>query len=381
MSEQQPISTPFKLQLRRMRYQLLPVVVFAGALLLTLGLLKTQNSTPRSIGEVASNRIEVITVVDGTLMTLADTPIQLYAPVKKGQIIASLDDRAFTASLEVLNAETKQLNSQLQAVAYEYQQDAIDRQFGQADEARRLAIDIEDHRLALIERNTMLETENIRLKQADEKLGRLSKLSLTGVQAQNVVDEVELQRDVSLSEISGLEASIVEIESQLAAARLRQAGLSGQMSDQLASILAPIRKGIIAQEARVKELRYQGELLHLRSPIDGQISAVYVQPGQVVEAGSPIVAVSGSDSSYIVSYLRERQNAEAYVGMKVVVSTRGSNPQSYETTVERVGPAVEMVPGHQLVSQQMAEWGRPVTISVPEDFVLTPGELVNITFK
>ena len=124
--------------------------------------------------------------------------------------------------------------------------------------------------------------------------------------------------------------------------------------------------------------------LQLRSPLSGTVTKVYRRPGQVVQAGEPILEVASDQGSAIVAYLRqEQQQINPSKGMAVQVYLNRKPAQTVEGEVDSVGGQIEAVPSRQLRDQKVPEWGLPVRVRVPADsaVLLRPGEVVTLDFK
>jgi multidrug resistance efflux pump len=86
----EPIPTPMKLRLRRIRYQILPIVVFTLALCATAYLWKDYAGTPHGVGEVNAVTVRVAAPHDGKLAAMEGYP-RVYDHVDLGQPIARFD--------------------------------------------------------------------------------------------------------------------------------------------------------------------------------------------------------------------------------------------------------------------------------------------------
>jgi multidrug resistance efflux pump len=119
----EPIPTPMKLQLKRVRYQVLPVVVFVISLALTIWLWRDYAGAPSGVGEVATVTVQVAAPRDGTLAEIDNAP-RLYDRVEAHQMIARFDaSRLITEQEKVqeeLSAAQKELG-EAQAAAEEAQ--------------------------------------------------------------------------------------------------------------------------------------------------------------------------------------------------------------------------------------------------------------------
>jgi hypothetical protein len=64
----------------------------------------------------------------------------------------------------------------------------------------------------------------------------------------------------------------------------------------------------------------------------------------------------------------------------VEIRIKHAPAEPFRTRIDRVGRQLELVPLHQLRDPTRPERGLPIRIAVPENRVLTAGELVDIRF-
>jgi biotin carboxyl carrier protein len=84
------IPTPMKLQLKRVRYQVLPALIFVVSLSITAYLWSSYAGTTHGTGEVSSIAIHISAPRAGKLVDGAGYP-RLYDHVEKGQPVAHID--------------------------------------------------------------------------------------------------------------------------------------------------------------------------------------------------------------------------------------------------------------------------------------------------
>lgn len=89
-SKLEPIPTPVRLQLVRIRHQFMPALIFALALCLTVVLWKNYSGTANGTGEVSAVNVRVIATHDGMISQNVAFP-HLYDHVTKGQPLGRID--------------------------------------------------------------------------------------------------------------------------------------------------------------------------------------------------------------------------------------------------------------------------------------------------
>jgi len=376
-----PVPTPWRYRWRRIRYGVLPVVVFALATAATGWLWSRHLTLPNATGEVGAVRVEAVSPSDGRLIPLDGPPLQLYAKVRKGQVVARLDPGPSEANLETLQKELVRLQNQLEATQAQVTEQQQARLHDELVQKRQLEQTIERLRLDIQDRKTLIQADEVELARLEEKYDAVEKLYQQGVESRLALVNIKSQRDVIQKRLEGNREALKEALDQMAACeeRLRRYRLT--QAAEMEKILAPLKAAVEAQKKRIEEVQLQIENLLIRSPIDGVVTAIHKWAGQNVLAGDPVVQIASPETQYILAYVRQETGVRPTVGMTVEVAVRRLPRLSALAKVEEVGPQFEPVPPRQLRDPNTPEWGLPVRISVPKSLDLVPGELVDVTFR
>lgn len=374
------IRTPWSRHWRRLRLQLIPLLVFAGAGAGTVWLWGRHVGLPHVVGQVEALRFDMALRSDGLLVPCGNGALEPFDVVRAGDVMARLDDRPVLAGLQTLDAELTQIGELLDATEVRVRQEQVDRRHEFMDQARRLAVDRERLRLDIMDRRAAIETDGIRLRRLNAEYRAVDKAHGRGAETDFRLVTMGLERDEIKRRITANQEALDEAQQQVAAATERIDAQPETPPNYLDEQLAPIRATIAAQEARIRELEIQAESLELRSPVHGTISAVFFRPGQVVTAGQPVLTIASGTGRHIVAYIRDHQRLDLRVGMAVEVRTTEAPAEPVRTRIDRVGTQVELVPPHQRRDPTRPEWGLPIRIALPQDRVLTAGELVDIRF-
>ena len=113
----------------------------------------------------------------------------------------------------------------------------------------------------------------------------------------------------------------------------------------------------------------------------GEITMVHAYPGQAVQAGDPVVTIAQDSGRYIVSYIRADQRIRVEPNMEVRVREKRSGARPVRASIVKVGPQMELVPLQHLRDPTQPEWGVPITIELPPELDVRPGELIDIIFS
>ena len=394
MRELRKIPIPLSQRWRALRVSALPVLVFASAVAGTVYLWNRQLITTQAIGEVYGRRIDLAVQYDGILLDSPYRGWKLYDRVEAGQLLARLDDRPTLALIDTVRKEVEQARGELAAAEEEFRTTQDDREFERFREARELAIDIENRKLEIADRKTLLAEDQMELERQRQRTDVVDRLMAKDSRLMSELDTLEIQRlrDVAMQRIKGHQQYIASAEALLKSAIERYNRQTAPVKADIDRVLGPLRATIDYQMARIRELEVILPALEVRSPIAGYIvpttlaSNAPVQPiatipGQQVRAGTVLFTIAAEEPEYIVSYVRPTQRLQPEVGMTVAVRPRnGKANQVAHAMVDRVGPQVELIPSHQVRDQRVMEWGLPVRIQVPHVLQLRPGELVDLRF-
>jgi len=381
MSELTPIRTPLTQHLRRIRYQLVPVLVFGGVVVLAGWLWGRHRNMPDTVGQVEAVRVAVRSSSAGLLCSLDSGPLKLFDRVAAGQAVARLDDAPAQAALDALKQEAERLQAELSAAADRLRAEQAERGYDRHSESRRLALDVERARLTILGLQTDLQGQTIRRRRFKKLLEETEKAYRAGGASLQAVVDLTLRRDEAEVRIQANNRAMKQAQADLKAAEQRLGAHPQPRSTDLETYLCPFRQARTVQEARVRELSLQISSMTIRAPIEGIIAAIYRRPGQAVAPGEDILIIAADRGRHVVTYVRQHQRVSPEVGMDVTLRSRSGDRQLVKAKVVRVGPQVEQVPPHQLADPTRPEWGLPVMISIPAGIYLRPGELVDVAFQ
>ena len=379
-NREQRIAIPLCRRLQRLRYTLLPIACFGASVVLAGWLWQRQGQLPNGVGEVEVVRMDVATGTDGLLEPLPHGQWSLFDRVEANEVLARLDDRAVRLEMATLEADLVRLRSELTAAAEQIEVDESERTSDHERESRRLAWQIEEHRLDVLDRRAAIETDRIAEMRLNEQLAYLEPLQSQDAVSIMEVTDLKFQRDEVHRRIEENERCLVEAKNQLDRSLESCRKYPEQRSTHADRLLKPVEAAITVGERQMDELRQRIDGLEIRAPISGVICAVHSWPGQNLRAGDPVVTLAADQGRYIISYVRQEQRIRPEVGMPVWIRVRDKGNRLVRCTVERVGPQVEPVPEHQQRDPKVQEWGQPVCIEPPANAELRPGELVDVRF-
>jgi multidrug resistance efflux pump len=385
------IPVPVKNRWRRFRYSTLPVLGLLSLLASTFWLWNRAGEIPHAYGQVEVVRVDVATALSGILAQLPRGPWTLFDTVEPEQIVAQLDERPLRAEMTVLQEELVRLQKELAAVADKLavsEADRARRYLGETArllaDSIRLRVELQQRRLAVLERQVLVEIDRLEAQRTNTYLECLKPLYEKKMVSEQELNNARSYRDEAAKRLAENLKVLAEAQAQQRDAEGRLDGfpkIAAFLAADIDKELAPIAAAAEVQRGRIAALEVEIGRLAIRAPLRGVITAIHHWPGENVRAGDPIVTLTAPQGRYIVSYLRQEQHIVPQVGMPVDVRMRAVVARPVPSLVERVGPQIEAIPPHMCRDPKIPEWGLPVRIALPEPFSGRPGELFEVTFK
>lgn len=400
MVEMRPIPTPFIFRWRRFIQNILPVIIFAVCVLLTLWLWDRQSQMGNAIGVVEATFVDVPSGTAGILMPPGHGEWADFQTVKRGEVIGTIrlaQRETFAAQLVTLQKEKEKIRADMVAARETFYLNMRQQYEGEWFDLARLYWRVEEFQLDHRDRRTRIRTAQAQLRRIQAELGFNEKTATRGaVSEQAIVDNrLEAKR---LEELIKREteaylanrASYKREHERLVARRGMRAAQdqerSAEIQNVVRAITAPFDKQLDVLEARAGEV-HAAQLdatssMAVRAPVDGVVTEVFAVPGQAIQAGDPILRIASEKSDYVVSYVRHRQRIQPVRNMLVKLRTRQTGSRPIDSSIVEISPQVEPVPAQHLMDPTRPEWGTRVKIALPKEFrpLLRPGEQVDIIF-
>lgn len=346
-----PIPTPPSQRWREFRIQVLPTIIFAIVIAMVVVLWRSYVLPANIVGMVQTNAV-AITVAEPGLIT--DMFVKPFDEVTNGQplcVVRPFSAELTRASMDKITADMNVLRGRL------------------AINDLRNSEAVAKLRLDLLDQQTLLAIAKVRLDEAEIILDRKTKLLNIIPQAE--FDIAKAQRDTFKSEVTYRDRLVEEWDKELNALKPLQTNDASNL-DKL------IQAAIVKQQEELNAL-YQP--LVLLAPIDGQIGEIFQLAGQYAANRQPILTINSLRSDRIIGFVRQPIVLHPQVGDYVTVRTRGNQRQQLAAQITGVG--AQLVPINPVMlpfsnSRRAVEMGLPVSISMPPDLKLMPGELVEL---
>ncbi|HPW41084.1 MAG TPA: efflux RND transporter periplasmic adaptor subunit [Bacillota bacterium] len=137
----------------------------------------------------------------------------------------------------------------------------------------------------------------------------------------------------SLTNFAAAEAGLETAKSNLA---LAEKGISGNIKKQYEAQLSEIN-------ARIEQLKLKSEEMIVTSPIEGLVITAEGEEGSIVQPGSKLFEIGGSEGYYIESNVLIEDIAGVSVGSKIIIDDEEIGMQDIKGTVRKIHPKAESV--------------------------------------
>lgn len=241
--------------------------------------------------------------------------------VTRGQLLASMDDREATLSLQSLEAELarqKAMQTETSAEREQFLAQLSDRVATAEAESESLS--------------TTYVTLKERLEIARKNVERNSTLSSRSIVARQRVDDAN-DRLLEMTE------RISEMQSEMTRARMQVIELRGQRrrAAVFASRLQTIERDMDKTRVELEIARQRLADMQIRSPIDGVLNKVHVNPGTYVEDSDPLLLLHDPDDLWIEAHVAESNIRLVAVGQSVQIEFDAYPFEHFDGTVTAVG--------------------------------------------
>ena len=300
--------------------------------------------------------------VGGTILRVPVTDNQL---VEAGTLLVEIDPRDYQVALDKARAELADAEAVAAAAASDVPitsttttsnvsnaQGSIEQARSAAEAAER-EVDAAKARLVTAQaRQREAEANATRAARDVERLrGLLAKDEVSQQQFDTALAQADVQRasvDSAKSQVTEAEAGIRVAESRLAQARSGEAQARANLrsAETAPQQVAATRARASSAAARVEQAKatvaqatLNLEYTSIKAPARGVVSKKSINPGQVVQAGQPLLAIVGSDEVWITANFKETQLAGMKQGQRVMVDVDAYGGRDFEGHVDSIAAA------------------------------------------
>ena len=276
-------------------------------------------------GRIEGDRITVAPKFAGRVVELA---VREGDVVAAGQVLVRLDDRAVGARLEQARAAQSSLSAQLAA-----QQSALSLLRSET------AVAVQAARTRVV----AAEADLRRAEAAHEQDGR-DHARAAGLSAQGFVGPQALERAGLVLKQSAEQRDVARAALEQARQALRDAELGPQRLRAREAELAVTRAHMQEAAAALTEARSALDDLALSAPVGGTVTGRFVNLGEVVNAGTPLLELTDLGRLYLKGYLPETQIGRVRRGMPARIHVDAYPGEPFAATLRYVAARASSPP-------------------------------------
>lgn len=324
-----PTAPDDRTAMRRRRLVLLAVIAVALVTMASAWLLMRHPPIEDGLlqvnGRIEGDRVTVAPKFAGRVVELAAREGDV---VTAGQVLVRLDDRAVGARLEQALAAQASLSAQLAA-----QQSAISLLRSES----AVAVQAARTRVAAAEADVR------RADAAHEQDGR-DQSRAADLSSQGFVGPQALERATLVLKQSGGQRDVARAALAQAQQALRDAELGPQRVRAREAELAVTRARMQEAAAALTEARSALEDLAISAPVAGTVTGRFVNLGEVVNAGMPLLELTDLGRLYLKGYLPETQIGRVRRGMPAQIHVDAFPGEPFAATLRYVAARAEFTP-------------------------------------
>ncbi len=323
-------------------------------------------------------------------------PVQLFGPVKKGQVVAVLDDSLLTAQIATISAEIARLRAEYAENQTLLDADVRARLSRWDSENRAFSNDTVQLSVSTQELKAVLEYDRALLEGLRAAMENTEQLAKNGLGPLADFQSAKAEYEATVKKVEENERLLAHLraERQTAEQRLAAHLQHRPVSPSQEAALAHMRQAIAVQEGLRLELQAQRDEYILLAPCDGIVIELQGRPrdasasrpgeggmrspGEVVVPGQTIVAIAQAEPTEIVAYADDHQAPELSPGLPVRLTSGGRRRQVALSEIVAVAPTVQRLPETLWQDPRLPEWGRPVLVRKPPGMTLRVGERVMV---
>jgi len=338
-----PVATEGKRASKR-PFLIVGLVVLTGIVALVAYVMRTRGLESTDDARVEGDVVMISVRVPGLVVAV---PAEDDHRIKKGDLIAQVDDTDYAARLKQAQAELAQARAQASQAEAQEQMVAASARGGIA--AGQAVVAGSSYAVRTAHANVASARAAVDRAEGDERsaaldLARYKTLLAANAVSQAKLDEVQAAADRARATVAQARAALSASEEELHAADSRVSEAQGHLTQsapvetQLNAARANTalqRARVTAAEAAVALAQSQLDATRVVAPADGLLTNLSLHPGVLAAVGTP-VALLVPPEVYVVANFKETQIGEMRPGQPVKVSVDAFAPRVFEGKVDTI---------------------------------------------
>jgi membrane fusion protein (multidrug efflux system) len=392
----QPDATPdatFAKRASKRPFLIVGVVILTGIVALAAYVMRTRGFESTDDARVEGDVVMISVRVPGLVVAV---PAEDNHRIKKGDLIAQVDDTDYAARLKQARAELAQ--AQAQAAQAEAQEQMVAASARGGIAAGQAVVAGSSYAVRSAHANIASARAAVDRAEGDEKsaaldLARHKMLLAANAISQATLDDVQAAADRARATVAEARAALSASEEDLHGADARVSEAQGHLT-QSAPVETQLNAArantalqharVTAAEAAVALAQSQLDATRVVAPADGLLTNLSLHPGVLAAVGTP-VALLVPPEVYVVANFKETQIGEMRPGQPVTVSVDAFAPRMFEGRVDTIAGGTQgrfsLLPSDNAAENFVKVVQRvPVKVRLAAtDAVLLPGLSAGVT--
>jgi membrane fusion protein (multidrug efflux system) len=369
------------------------LVILAGVAALATYVVRTRGLEATDDARVEGDVVTISVRAPGLVVSV---PAEDNHRVKKGDLIAQVDDTDYAARLKQAEAELAQARAQ--ASQAEAQEQIVGASAKGGIAAGQAVVAGSSYAVRSAHANVASARAALERAEGDEKsaaldLSRHKALLAANAVSQSKLDDVQAAADRAHATVAVARAALSASEEEQHAADARVTEAQGHLTqsapvetqlDAARANTALQRARVAGAEAAVVLAKSQLDATRVVAPADGLLTNLSLHPGVLAAVGTP-VALLVPPEVYVVANFKETQIGAMHPGQPVTVSVDAFAPRMFEGKVDTIAGGTQgrfsLLPSDSAAENFVKVVQRvPVKIRLTEsDAVLLPGLSAGVT--
>ncbi len=174
------------------------------------------------------------------------------------------------------------------------------------------------------EKQARLDTAEEQVASRDKELQRQQQLRQRGVSSETRLEEARREFTMARQQLAIIREDIATIRARLSG------NPDGAVED---------NPQVMAAQAQLDQAHLDLDHTIIRSPINGVIAKVNLQPGEYIRTGQPIFSLVGTEDIWITANFKETDLTWVRIGQKAIITVDQYPDREWVATVASISPA------------------------------------------
>lgn len=240
-------------------------------------------------GRTEAREVDINSKIAGRVVELL---VKEGDSVKKGQVLARIDNREIIAEVNQAKAGEQSITAQLNQATTNT---------GLQDQTLQAALTVAKAKLA---------TAQSQLDLAESDFNRFSKLVDSGAISQQTFESYRSKYNVAMAAREEAQAGVVSAEANLSQ------GKANRENEEV------LRSKIAEASAQIEQTQVSLDETEIRAPFDGIITAKYVEVGAMISTGIPLVSIQDPKDNWVNIKVAETDLSQYQIGKHIQLEGR-----------------------------------------------------------